>query len=89
MSVSKTISEENSFSNSILIGADHFSISIQGTFVATVTLQKTYNEVDWLDVQTFTLSGEFFGLEPEGSKYRIGVKTGDFTSGSVNVRLGA
>ncbi len=89
MSVSATIIAQNTFSNSIDIPAGYFSVSVQGTFVGTITLQKTYDGgFVWYDVDTFSIAGENVGLEPEGAKYRIGVKTGGFTSGIIYVRLG-
>ena len=88
MSVTKDITTENDFSDPLMVCAGYFSISVQGTFVGKVTLQKTYDETNWRDVEVFTSSGEHYGLEPEGSKYRIGIKTGDYNSGSVKVRLG-
>ena len=86
--VTETITAQNTYTDSIDIPADYFSVSVQGTFVATVTLQRSFNGgTTWYDVDTFTSAGEYIGQEPEGCKYRIGVKTGEFTSGSVTVRL--
>jgi len=67
------------------------SITISGTWVATVTLQcstdagVTYSDVDY----TWTSNIRRALVDPEaGVRYRIGVKNGDYTSGSVIVRLG-
>lgn len=65
-----------------------FGVKISGTFVATVTVQaKEADAADStaLDVESFTSpvlrSGEITG----NYKVRVGVKTGDFTSGSVGL----
>lgn len=85
---SKTITGENSFTDPVKL-AGFFNLSISGTFVATLTVQRSFdNQVTWLDVDTFTAPTEDYGMEPEVCWYRAGVKTGDFTSGSLVVRLG-
>ena len=85
---SKTITAQNTFSDPVRL-TGFFNLSITGTFVATVTVQRSFdNQATWQDVDTFTKSTEDFGMEPEVCWYRAGVKTGDFTSGTINVRLG-
>lgn len=86
-SVSKTIGAQNTFSDSLpLVG--HFNLSISGTFVATVTVQRSFDSGStWLDVDTFTAATETYGFDPQQVYYRAGVKTGDYTSGSVVVSL--
>ena len=86
-SVTKSITAENTFSDSLpLVG--HFNLSISGTFVATVTVQRSFDSGStWLDVDTFTSSTETYGFDPHQVYYRVGVKTGDFTSGTVVVAL--
>lgn len=86
--VTKDISAQNTYSDALEIPADHFSVSVQGTFTATVTLQKSYDGSTWYDVDTFTSAGEWVGHEPEGCRYRIGVKTGEYTVGTINTRIG-
>lgn len=93
----KTVTAENQFSDALKIPAltdpqkkTAFSLDIWGTFVAIVTLQYSFdNEVTWLDLDpSFTEPGRFLGNEIESNiKYRVGVKTGDFTSGPVQLRL--
>ena len=67
----------------------YLNISISGTFVATVTLQRRFNEdgtaheVDtWTAVDQNNLQDYEHGVE-----YRIGVAAGDYTSGTVDLRL--
>ena len=89
MAEKKTITAENQWSETIDISAGYFSVSVQGTFVGTVTVQKTYDQgTNWYDVNTFTAPGEYVGLEGEGSQFRIGAKTGEYSSGTIYVRMG-
>lgn len=68
-----------------------FNVSIWGAaWVATVTLQRSFDGSTWLDVETFTANEEVVVDEAEaGVQYRIGTKDGDYTSGSVSLRIGA
>lgn len=65
------------------------TISIYGTFVATVTLQRSFDDgSNWHDVATYTAPTQTKVEHTNFSaKWRLGVKTGEFTSGTVNVRL--
>lgn len=66
-----------------------FNVSIYGAFNATVTLQRSFDGgATWLDCDTWSAPVQDVGDEPEGAMYRLGVKTGDYVSGTVNVRLG-
>lgn len=93
--VSEAISAENVFSDEIRVtGIDTqraFSIFISGTFVATVTLQYSVAEPgNWVDVATYTGPSAISyddTLDNQIIYYRIGVKTGGYTSGTVNVSL--
>lgn len=87
--VEKAVTAENTFSDGLYTeGA--FNLSISGTFVATVTVQRSFDQGStWRDVDTFTAPIETYGNDPEPVVvYRAGVKTGDFTSGTVNIRIG-
>lgn len=85
-SVTASISAQNTFTDALDVFG-HFNLSISGTFSATVTVQRSFNGTDWLDVDTFTSSIETYGFDPSECRYRAGVKTGDFTSGTVVVTL--
>lgn len=72
----------------------HFlNISISGTWAGTVTLQRRFGSSD--DARDVTDGSWIVNIEKslydheEGVEYRIGIKTGDYTSGTANVRLGA
>lgn len=87
--VEKEVTAQNTFSDGLYTeGA--FNLSISGTFVATITVQRSFDQGStWRDVDTFTAPIETYGTDPEPVVvYRAGVKTGDFTSGTVNIRIG-
>lgn len=86
--VTKSITEENQYSDWVELKG-LFNLSISGTWVATVTVQRSFDAGSTpLDVDTFTINEETYGTETEdGVVYRVGVKTGDFTSGTVVCRI--
>lgn len=93
--VVKSIAAENTFSNAITVTgvgtSRQISIDIAGTFVATVTLQRSPDNVTWTDVQTWTTPQHpatyTDGLDNQIIYYRVGVKVGNYTSGTVNLIL--
>jgi hypothetical protein len=87
--VSATITGEDSFTNQVIFEVGTFSISVYGTFVGAVTLQRTWDEgATWLDVHCFEEPEEAIAdNSEEQAEWRIGVKTGDYTSGTISVRL--
>lgn len=96
--VTKAVSAENTFSDTIKVtgvGADRtFTINLTGTWVGTVTLQRSidsstgpFSDVSgesWTANTTVTYSD---GLDNQIVYYRIGVKTGNYTSGTVTASL--
>ena len=87
-SVTRSIAAENLYTDSVQV-VGYFNLSISGTWVATVTVQRSFDQsATWHDVDTWTTNAEEYGLEPEGGiHYRVGIKTGEFTSGTCVVRL--
>lgn len=85
---SASIEAEDTFTTGVQLKGD-FNISISGTFVATVVVQRSIDGSTWHDVNSFTAPFEGTGFDPEYIYYRIGVKTGGYTSGTVVARLGA
>lgn len=81
-------SAQNTFTSAVSLHG-HYNVSVSGTFTATVTLQRSFDDgTTWLDVKTYTAGAQEVGLEPEyGVVYRIGVKTGEYTSGTAVLRL--
>ena len=90
--VEKTITAENQFTDWIFIDKnDRFTLNIKGTFDATVTLQKSYDAgvTIWDDEVDFnSYSNETGKPQGQSAHFRVGVKTGNFTSGTVDVRMG-
>ena len=94
--VTASITAENTFTNAIRITgveADRiFTIQAIGSFTATVTLQRSLDSESgpWTDVETYTTSTIKTlddSLDNQIAWYRIGVKTGDYTSGTVTATL--
>jgi hypothetical protein len=88
--VLKTITAENTFSDNLVIQG-YFNLSITGIAGGTIVTVQRQSGVDlkvYKDVDTFSSDIETYGYEPEAIRYKIGVKTGDFGSGTCKVRLG-
>jgi hypothetical protein len=64
-------------------------LSVAGPFVASVTLQRSFDGgLTWQDVVEFTTPIEQVIEYPNnGVMLRLGVKDGNYTSGSIAVRL--
>lgn len=84
----RSIQTENVFTDAAKI-LGYFNVSISGTWDATVTAQRSFDGGStWFDVSTWTENTQEYGYEPEREvQYRIGVKTAEFGSGTVIVRL--
>lgn len=71
--------------------ARSISITRAGTWSATVTLQRSLSEPgNWTDAVTFTSNGTSTytdDLDNQIVYYRIGIKTGDYTSGTANIDM--
>ena len=90
--VTAALTAENTFTDWIY-STKEFNLSISGTFVGTITVQRAFDTADAdndaRDVDTFTSPTETYGFEPSGvALYRAGFKTGEFTSGTANIRIG-
>lgn len=93
--VSASIAAENTFTNTIRVTgvgtARSFTVSLTGTWVATVTLQRSFDDgSSWIDVTTYTANTSTTytdGLDNQDILYRIGVKTGAYTSGTAESSL--
>lgn len=88
--VTSSFTAQNQFTNSIRVtgtgAARAFSIVITGTFTATVTLQYSVDDTTWYDRTTYTVPTSTSltdGLDNQIIYYRLGVKTGDYTSGTA------
>jgi hypothetical protein len=96
--VTASVTAQNTFTNAIMVtgtGTDRTTtINISGTFVATVTYQRSFDSATgpWTDVPTGSWTAPIVtpstdGLNNQTVWYRLGVKTGDFTSGTVELIL--
>lgn len=93
--VSAAIAADNTFTSPIRVtGIDAgrvFSIVITGTWVATVTLQRSVGEPgDWTDVASYTTNQSTTyddTLDNQIIYYRLGIKTGNYTSGTATCQL--
>ena len=63
------------------------ALSISGTFVGTVTVQRSQDDATWFDVEAFTAATEKVGNEAVLYYYRVGIKAGEYTSGTATVSL--
>jgi hypothetical protein len=88
-SVEASISAENTFTDGLQT-EQAFNFSIRGTWAGTITVQRSLDRgVTWRNVDTFTSNIETYGFDPGPSVvYRVGFETGNYTSGTADVRLG-
>lgn len=89
VSVSKSITAQSTWSDELTIKQlEQIAVSISGTFSATVTLQRKIDGTNWRVVKTYTAAAEETYYADKAGRLRIGVDTGDYTSGTVVVYLG-
>ena len=86
--ITRSIAAENLFTDPAKL-TGFFNISLSGAWNATVTVQRSFDQGStWFDVETFVGNAQEYGFEPEGGiVYRVGVKTGEYTSGTIVMRL--
>ena len=101
MKVTAAITAQNTWTDALAgrpltdqnVSADRFkgiTLSISGTFVATVTLQIAFDGgATWIDTgETWDAPAtKIIPCYEPGVSFRAGVKTGGFVSGTVNLRL--
>lgn len=93
--VTQDFSSDNSFSDYIIVTgigtARQFSINVTGTFVATLTVQQSYDlGGSWSDYTTYTTAGLRTindGADNQTIWYRMGIKTGNYTSGTATALI--
>lgn len=81
---SADITAENQFTDYVGVGASHDGVvTVIGTGSMTLTLQVLpTGESTPLDIDTITAAGRY-AFPGGGGKWRVGCKTGDFTSGTM------
>ena len=91
-----TLTAQNQFSSSVRVSgvgtARNVTLTITGTWTATVTLQRSVgDESNWVDVTSYTSNQAGItyndALDNQIIYYRLGIKTGCYTSGTVVVQL--
>lgn len=93
--VSASLSAENTFTNPIRVtgitAGRIFNIVITGTWTATVTLQRSVGAIGaWTDVESYTTNQDKNYDDTFDNQiifYRLGIKTGDYTSGTAVANL--
>lgn len=93
--VSATLTGANQFSTEIRVagvgGQRAFGVMVTGTWSATITLQASVAEPgNWIDVESYTVNQSKSyndGLDNQIIYYRIGIKTGNYTSGTATASL--
>lgn len=94
--VTASLVAENTFTGTILVtgSGTHraFTITRSGTWTATITLQRslTSSSGSWEDVTTYTTNDTISyndALDNQDVYYRIGIKTGGYTSGTAVLTL--
>jgi hypothetical protein len=87
-----SLAAQNTFTGAIRVSGITdgriFSITVGGTFNATVTLQRSFGVIGaWQDVESYTVpTSKTFkdGLDNQIVFYRLGIKTGNYVSGSAD-----
>ncbi len=67
-----------------------FNLSVSGTWAGTLTIQRSFDAgVTPLDIKDYTANIETFGTTASDREtlYRIGFKTGNYTSGTAVLRI--
>jgi len=82
------INSDNTFTAPVLIqGKRKFDISVGGEFAGTVSLQRSKNKLDWVDVETYTTPALRIAEAATAWFYRLGFKAGDYTEGTATVAI--
>lgn len=85
---SASITAQNTFTDAVRVKDGNFDVSISGTFSATVTIQRSRDGSTYVDLpDTYTAPTQLYGECASPWFYRVGVKTGEYTSGTVTVEI--
>jgi hypothetical protein len=83
VAVTETLSSNTSTAGLQVVG--HFNISLSGTWSATVTIQRSWDNSAWFDTDAFTANYEGVGFDAEEMYYRATVS--GYASGNVVIRI--
>jgi hypothetical protein len=85
--VQRNITAQNQFSDAVRIADRKFSVSIRSSAIsATITLQRKLPgepDANYRDVESWTANAEKIGESVGSWDYRIGCKTGNFSSATA------
>lgn len=84
------LTAENTFAGTIIAdNLDDITYTVDGTWAGTVTLQRSYDQgTTYVDVAAYTSNVAYqITNERDDVYYRIGIKTGNYTSGTANVTI--
>lgn len=90
LSVTQSVASQNTFTEAAEFDPSRpFNLSVTGTWAGTVTLQRSYDDgTSWGDVDSYTANTEKMVETTEvGVLWRLGIKTGGYTSGTAVCRL--
>lgn len=94
VTVNASVTAQDNGTDSVRVtgaGGDRgIAISITGVWAGTVTLQRSADDISWNDVQSYTenvTESYFDDFDNAILYYRLHVKTGDYTSGTVGLAL--
>ena len=89
--MSKVINAANTFTDPVQPGRGFdLSLYANSSFSGTLTLQRRrVGETNWRDVKTYTGPAEEYGQSSGNWEYRLGCKTGNYTSGSITAEVSA
>ncbi len=80
------ITAQNQFSEGLFVEFRGF-VTLTGTWVATITLQlKLQGTSIWIDIDSVTSNGRYY-FEAGRDMWRIGCKTGGYTSGTCTAKI--
>lgn len=93
--VTKTLGAADVYSDPIMVtgltASRGVSITITGTWVATITLQRSVGDVgNWVDVESYTTNQSKVyndSLDNQTIYYRVGIKAAAYTSGSAALEM--
>lgn len=94
VAVTLSATSEGKWSDPLPITPGRFDFVLHGTWTATVTVQKTTENVtvpsssSYRYVDEFTTNTDQYGTEAGGYvQYRFGILAGDFSTGTVQGRM--
>jgi gamma-glutamyltranspeptidase len=93
--VKSSLNAQNTFTKPLALRSrERASVSVSGVFDALVTLQRRFGSGAWRDVQNpdssvgFTTPTEMTYEADESCEMQLGIKTGNYVSGTAVCRLG-